>query len=972
MTSRILDHFSMHGSVMATDGNNPLPLIDPGAVWLVTRGHVNIVAMTITAKNGRTDVQRTHLLRIGAGEFMFGFHPPSANQEVLLLGYGSADAEVSRLVVANLARISSDAETAKEIAPMVDRWVTAICALCAGDMAPSGTQNLRPGNDCTLEQNQSAQPQTGVLWIAPTRGAVRFLSHPESRTIEGNILFPVGKDGWLTADRESVLTPCDSSSLTLDEAYWRGLGEFHLTVETVIDLQRRHERDLAHRRLSLKREADQTTLDAALTNLESILRRRRSNTTPSEAGRVFAATCRLVGERLGIEVIEPDRQNENEENANPLEEIARSSRFAFRRVRLEDKWHVQDGGPLLGFLKGEDHPIALLPASPTSYHIHDLVAGTVLPLTAARAREIEPFAFTFYRTLPERPLRGWDLLRFLGCGIRRDLFTVLLIGTVGGMLTLATPLAVGHVFDAILPSAGRTQLWHLTLGLAVAAFATAAFHVTRNTALIRIRHRTGMSLQAAIWERVVSLPARFFTKYSAGDLGMRVMGIETIMVTLSSSVMTSIVSSIFSLFSLGLLFYYSPPVALAALGLVLIVVTAMLISGFIQVGYQWNIETIRGKTMGMLLQFMNGMAKIRVAAAEHRAFAQWADCYARQARLIVKSRLAANALTVFNVSFPILSSMVIFWLVAGSDHSTARMSTGVFLAFLSAFASLLQSMIQLGSITVAVAGIVPVYRRLKPILEATPEVDDSRTDPGPLRGHIEVTNISFKYDADGPKILDDVSFHADPGEFVAMVGPSGSGKSTLLRILLGFEKPDAGAVAYDGFDASGLDPRRLRRQLGVVLQNGTLLPGDIFSNIIGSAVDLTLDDAWRAARLAGLEQDIEQMPMGMHTIIAEGAGTISGGQKQRLMIARALVTRPRIVFFDEATSALDNPTQQIVTESLDRLRATRIVIAHRLSTIQSADRIYVLDEGHIVQTGSYAELVKIPGMFLDLVKRQMA
>ena len=267
---------------------------------------------------------------------------------------------------------------------------------------------------------------------------------------------------------------------------------------------------------------------------------------------------------------------------------------------------------------------------------------------------------------------------------------------------------------------------------------------------------------------------------------------------------------------------------------------------------------------------------------------------------------------------------------------------------------------------------MPLYARLKPILAATPEVESSKADPGPLRGRIEISNLSFRYEPDGPLILSDVNFDVQPGEFVALVGPSGSGKSTLLRLLLAFEQPESGTIAYDGFDAAGLDPWRLRRQFGVVLQNGSLLPGDIFTNIVGSAVDLTLADAWDAAKLAGLAKDIEQMPMGMHTMITQVASTLSGGHRQRLMIARALVTKPRLVFFDEATSALDNPTQAIVTESLDRLRATRVVIAHRLSTIINAERIFVLDKGRVVQRGSYEELVDTPGMFRELVKRQIA
>lgn len=550
---------------------------------------------------------------------------------------------------------------------------------------------------------------------------------------------------------------------------------------------------------------------------------------------------------------------------------------------------------------------------------------------------------------------------------------VFLIGTIGGLLTLGTPVAIGYVFDAIIPGSERLQLLHVALILIVAAFATAAFHITRNIALIRVQYRAGDPLQAAVFERLLNLNAGFFKDYSAGDLGIRAMGIDNIMNLLSTSVTTTIVTSLFSVFSIGLLFYYSPFIALVALGLVAVVLIVVITSGVMQLRYKRQLETSHGAIQSMLLQLINGIAKIRVAAAEDRAFAQWAGKFAHHTRLSLQSRVIDNRLDVFIAFFPVVTSMVIFALVAdGADGSVQTLSTGSFLAFLAAFTSLLTAMTRLGSTMVNVLNVLPIYTRLKPILEATPEVDSDKTDPGVLRGRIEISNVSFRYDPDGPLILDDVSFHAEPGEFVALVGPSGSGKSTLFRVLLGFEQPDSGSIAYDGFDASGLDQRALRRQLGVVLQDGDLLPGDIFTNIVGSTVNLTIDDAWEAARHAGLAKDIEEMPMGMHTILAEGAGTISGGQRQRLMIARALVTRPRIVFFDEATSALDNPSQAIVTKSLDQLRSTRIVIAHRLSTIINADRIYVLERGRIVQRGTYDELVNEPGMFHSLVKRQIA
>jgi ABC-type bacteriocin/lantibiotic exporter with double-glycine peptidase domain len=300
----------------------------------------------------------------------------------------------------------------------------------------------------------------------------------------------------------------------------------------------------------------------------------------------------------------------------------------------------------------------------------------------------------------------------------------------------------------------------------------------------------------------------------------------------------------------------------------------------------------------------------------------------------------------------------------------APLSAGDFLAFNASFAQMFVSSMNMAGAVLQVMGLVPLFERAKPILECAPEVTEAKIDPGELSGAIEVSHVSFRYESDKPLVLKDVSFRIPAGQMVALVGPSGCGKSTLLRLLLGFEQLETGVILYDGMDLKSLDASSVRGQMGVVLQNSFPFRGDILSNIIGSK-PLTIDDAWEAARLSGLDQDIKQMPMGMHTVITESGG-ISGGQRQRLMIARAIVSKPRIVLFDEATSALDNQTQAIVTRSVDSLKATRVVIAHRLSTVMHADKIIVLDQGKVVQSGAYADLIQQEGLFAELAKRQLA
>jgi ABC-type bacteriocin/lantibiotic exporter with double-glycine peptidase domain len=418
-----------------------------------------------------------------------------------------------------------------------------------------------------------------------------------------------------------------------------------------------------------------------------------------------------------------------------------------------------------------------------------------------------------------------------------------------------------------------------------------------------------------------------------------------------------------------LLVYYNWRLALVALAVMLL--SGLLVTSVARrvVEIQRESLAVQGKVGALVFQMIGGIAKLRVAAAEGRLFAKWAERFRRQAELGYASRTRQNVVKVYNDLLPLTSSLVLFWIAGYLVRNGHSIDTATFIAFNTAFGSLFASLVQLSDTVVTVMGVRPIIERARPILETVPEVEMTKPDPGALSGRIEAYHLLFRYKPDSPLVLDDVSFHALPGEYVAFVGPSGSGKSTLLRMLLGFEVPASGVVYYDAQDLTTVDLSGVRSQIGVVLQNSRLMSGSIFDNIVGSA-PLTMDDAYQAAELAGLNDDIKDFPMGMHTVVAEGGANLSGGQQQRLLIARALVRRPRVLFFDEATSALDNRVQEHVSRGLERLNATRIVIAHRLSTIRHADRIYVMDKGKIIQTGSFDTLCREPGMFADLMARQ--
>jgi NHLM bacteriocin system ABC transporter ATP-binding protein len=559
-------------------------------------------------------------------------------------------------------------------------------------------------------------------------------------------------------------------------------------------------------------------------------------------------------------------------------------------------------------------------------------------------------------------------VKFGTFGCKRDLWKVLLLGLAAGLLGLIVPIATQVIFDTVVPNKDKGQLLAIGLFLVAVALATALFQVTRSLSLLRVEGKVDASLQAAVWDRLLSLPASFFRRYSAGDLGQRAMGIDSIRELVSGPVATTILSATFSLFNVVLLFYYDALLAVVALALIAVAVAVAVLAGVVQVRYQREVVYRAGRIWGLVLQIINGIAKIRVIAGEDRAFVRWAEQFAIQRKTAYKARSVQANLLVFNAAFPIVASLTIFATLAATNGG--GLSPGRFVAFNTAFAVVLINTLQVSTAVAAILSVVPIYERIKPILHSLPEVDESKTLPGELEGAIEASHVSFRYAEGGPLILSDVSMHVKPGEFVALVGPSGSGKSTLLRLLLGLERPESGAIYYDSQDLSGLDVREVRRQIGTVIQNGKVMTGNLLENIVGSSL-LTIDDAWEAARMAGIEDDIKQMPMGMFTLVSEEGGTFSGGQRQRLMIARAIVKKPRIVFFDEATSALDNSSQELVSESLEALHATRVVIAHRLSTIMNADRIYVMQNGRVVQHGTYDELMQQLGLFAQLAKRQI-
>ncbi|HEV2063723.1 MAG TPA: NHLP bacteriocin export ABC transporter permease/ATPase subunit, partial [Thermoanaerobaculia bacterium] len=671
----------------------------------------------------------------------------------------------------------------------------------------------------------------------------------------------------------------------------------------------------------------------------------------------------------------PPESNVERTFEDHLMTVATLSRFRTRQVALRGDWYRHDHGPILGKIEETKEPVALIPAASTAYEWVEAKTGKRSPVDAEFAQRLEPFGYVFYRRFKDGVLTVKDVILFGVRGLKGDFLTLALMGATMGLLASMTPYFTGRLFDTAIPQAERGLLVQFCVALVVGALGSLAFKLTQSIAVLRVQGKMDYSVQSAMWDRLLDLPSTFFRKYSAGDLADRAQGIDAIRHLMAGAGVSAILGALSSVFYVGLMLTYSLPLALLGIGLTLVFIGFTTTANYLQLRYQRDQLTLRGRITGLVLQLISGVGKLRVSGSENHGFRVWAREFSDQRRLAFKAGQIQNAVAVFNSAYPIFASMAIFYTLVAVQTGAAEkgiassISTGQFIGFSTAFSLFLVSMQALSDASLGLLKAVPIWERLAPILTTPPEIDDSKSSPGQLKGEIEISHVWFRYIEDGPWILQDVSLKIKPGEFVAFVGGSGSGKSTLMRLMLGFEKPEKGGLYYDGQDLSALDARLVRQQLGVVLQDNRVLPADIYRNIVGTS-SRTIDEAWEAAEAAGFADDIREMPMQMHTYVSEGGGGFSGGQKQRLMIARAIVNKPKILFLDEATSALDNKTQATVTQSMNKMSSTRIAIAHRLSTIQDAERICYLQNGVMAEVGNYAELMAKNGLFAELARRQ--
>ena len=958
--------------------NTPFMLDRHDKFWMVLAGQIDVYFADFDA-HGEQRGLLTHLYTANKGEIILNLLTESVLAGIKLVLIGTD----SRLLELDKNELMGIDPTFLNFS--INKWILKISKSLQEEGIPKVFRPIETTGTFTLKQSETAYPMKGVKWCRLKSGSLEKYNGLALHSLETsrNFPIPVSPHLWIKALEKTEIEILDLREVLRDDIY------FMLSLEDVqkVFYKKLIQNDLESKETELARiqnkiDTDTDKLHYALSQLKSVVKTRRvedslNGQQYNSQENLLLATCQLIGNETGFTFTVPKFLDSYEDSIkNQLFAIGQASKIRIRKVILRGTWWKDENGHLLAFHKEHKSPVALIQNTPNSYTYKNLDTSEEYPVNNEIAESIDPVAYMFFFSFSGKMDSLKGIMQFALKGIKKDARFLLLAALAGSLLGLLVPVLSGIMFDDVIPTADRGMHVEVFVIMLVLGIVSALLQLTQGVLQLRVETKSNVNLQGGVMDHLLRLPVSFYKDYTSGDLTNRVLSVNAIRQILSNTVLTAVLSGAFSIVNLVLLFYYQSSLAWVGVGLVFLAITLIGVIGWLKLKHDRDISDYQGEIQGFLFEFLSGITKIRITGAEKRIFSLWAEKFSKMKELAFRSGSYQNFIEVFNSSFPLFTyifffSFIYYLVTSNTSPETGIISIGAFMAFISAFNQFLRDALKMSMALITSLNVVSLYERVKPILESEPESTEESNDPGELMGGIELNSVSFRYNEDQPLVLNNVSLKINPGEMVAFIGPSGSGKSTIMRILLGFENPESGSVYYDGNSFESMNKDLVRRQIGVVLQNGSLMSGSIYKNIVGNS-ELTLDDAWEAARMAGMEEDIKQMPMEMHTMVSEGAGTFSGGQRQRLMIARAIVHKPRLLFMDEATSALDNKTQNIVSESLDNLQATRIVIAHRLSTIINADRIYVLDKGSIVESGTYNELIKKDGLFSKLAKRQIA
>ena len=978
------------GTSVPCAGNLPVELDDPDSAWFIDQGAVNL--FLVEFRDGVEQAPPQHLLRRESGWLLPGVAADERGGDegttLSLVAKGLPGTLLRRLPVSKLAEVDPT-----ELAEQTDTWITAITDTLSRFVGriPRPTALAEPGLTLDLTPPCTLSVRRGVVWVPqPPPGASAFMDIVDHAELAeaggpGDAVIPLTRTSWLSVFDETTLSGESTESLAREGLLLPALAAFHVVAFTLERLNRRlavvDEANLERARTMSRRAA------------EKVARRRLFNIYDLPVDRdadiedtALTDALQVIGGHEGIDFKIPARSGTSDAPIGLLD-VLDASGVRTRRVRLnaEDKWWLGDSNAMLAFREKDGQPVALLPGTFGPYREVDPVSRRSTRITATGANALAKEAWVFYRPLPAEPSAGereglaprkrgnakpLDLLRIAVHGSGADLVRLVIAGLPGGLIKLLPALALGFVANHVAGGGSAGALYAVAVAVAGFGLLGAMLHLLQSTAMMRLEGRSASRVEAAFWDRLMRLPPSVLHRHPSGDLAMSGMTFQNLRDGLQGVVADSLLSVVFLLPVFAVIFFYDAALGVCALVFSLASLLVTVVLGMRQVSPHGRMISAGRRVAGRLFQIVAGITKLRVENAEGSAFAIWARDYREQKRAELDLGALEGHSRAFGAALPFLAGGVLLLAVVTVGDRTVPV--GDFLVVYTVFIAFQSAIARLGESFGTVAATLPAFDQMRPLLAATPEAQVEGEPVDYLGGEVLFDRISFRYDPDGPLILDDVTIRARPGEFVAIAGESGAGKSTLFRLALGIDRPTAGAVYYDGRDLRHLNLKQLRRQIGAVPQSVGLHPQDLWDNLVSHHDGVPTEDVWKAVRVAEMEAEIKAMPMGMMTMVGTSGTVLSGGESQRVTIARSVIGSPRIMMFDEATNWLDNENQAKVMRNLTALTSTRIVIAHRLSTLEQADRIYVLQAGKVVQSGSFAELMEVEGVFRELVRRQIA
>ncbi|PTY01037.1 hypothetical protein DB346_15655 [Verrucomicrobia bacterium LW23] len=939
----------------------PVLLDNPDVAWIVTQGSVDMFAVKV--RNGKPYGARRHLFRAEVGNAMIGINLLSAGHNLALLAVPQEGTVLKNRDLAAMRENARDNPVYLEAAAwLIDSHIAQLCEAITPWRKVKIHRQLRAGESAVLSPRQNiTAPQKDVCWMQITQGRAALAGVP-SLPLSQHEVVPLCQDLWMeTTSRCHVEMKATPDYLETDPD-WHGLEEFHRRYLGLIDYFLAQEEALQHKQRERSLALDTFAFTLVLGRLASV--HAGSEESISTRFPVFTAMS-TVGRHEGITFLPPLTWSDELTQTEKLAAICHATRVRYRRVDLPPEWWTKDCGGMVMFFRKSGRVAAVIPRN-RGYDVHYVDGQSVEPVTRELALTMENYAYIFSRSFPETKLTLRELLAFCLRGSWLDLIRALVLGLMVGLLSLLAPAFSARFTNNLVEMASPPQLISFSLAILAVAVATALLQIARAHAIIRFSTRSFHQFQTALMDRLLNLPMSVMKTFPVHDLVNRAQTMRQYTGLFHSAIaaVSLHISAVVACVSLMLMLDYhlSKWAILMVMGMELLLLLRL---WYTMPARRDAAEKAR-EVQFFLFQMLTMLPKFRAAAAERRAFSIWAE-KCRVAKLAeYEEGQFLSTISIYEAIVPALTLSVLF--ITFDNLRTA--SIGHFIAIVLAMIAVQESFNSFNRLMLRFAQAGPQLRRLAPFLEARPEIGLSNPHPGILTGDIEFNQVAFRYHPNSPLILDRVNFRVHPGEFVAFVGPSGSGKSTLFSLLLGFLRPETGAVYYDGQNLQTVDSSSVRQQIGSVLDSSNIFTGTIMSNI-ACALPVTPLEVWEALAVSGLDEQVRAMPMGLQTFVTEGGAIISGGQRQRLLLARALVNKPRILMLDDATSAVDNAMQKHVMDRIAKIDATRLVIAHRLNTVRAADRIIVLDKGRIVQTGTYDELIAQDGLFATMARRQL-